>query len=63
MLGVGHRIGLSGQLALVLAALIVFTIANAFPIVVLDVQGLRHGSTLPEAIVALARDALPLPLH
>lgn len=61
MLGVGHRIGLSGQLALVLAALIVLTIANAFPIVVLDVQGLRHGSTLPEAIVALARDdALPV---
>ena len=61
VLGIGHRIDLSGQLALVLAALIVFVVANIFPIVVLDLQGLRHGSTLPEAIAALARnDALPV---
>ncbi len=61
VLGVGERVGLSGQLALVIAGLIVFLIANVFPIVVLEIQGLRHDSTLLQAIVILARhDALPV---
>jgi len=48
-------IGLHGQLALVATAIIMFVIANAFPIVVLDIQGIRHGSTLLEAIIALSQ--------
>lgn len=48
-------VGLQGQFALVATATIMFVIANAFPIVVLDMQGIRHGSTLLEAIVALSQ--------
>lgn len=40
-------------LALVIASLIVMAIANAFPIVSLEMQGYRHGSTLPGAVRAL----------
>lgn len=46
----GHRIGLQGQLALSVAALVVFVLANAFPIVTLDLRGMRSTVTLLEAI-------------
>jgi paraquat-inducible protein A len=46
----GHRIGLQGQLALSVAALIVFMLANAFPIVTLDLRGMRSTVTLLDAI-------------
>ncbi|MEL0027900.1 MAG: paraquat-inducible protein A, partial [Perlucidibaca sp.] len=40
-------------LALVVGALIVLVIANAFPIITLELQGYRHGSTLIGAVRAL----------
>ncbi len=46
----GHLIGLQGQLALSVAALIVLVIANAFPIVTLELRGQRSTVTLFEAI-------------
>lgn len=41
---------------LLLGTLVVFLIANLFPIVDLQVQGLRHGTTLFGSIVALWRE-------
>jgi len=41
------------HLAMVLGALIVFVIANAFPILTLELQGYRHGSTLIGAVRTL----------
>ena len=46
----GHRIGLQGQLALSVAALVVFVLANAFPIVTLDLRGMRSTVTVLEAV-------------
>lgn len=43
-------------LALALAACIVFVIANAFPILGLEVQGARSSTTLLDAVRALWRD-------
>lgn len=40
-------------LSLVSTALIVFVMANSFPIISLELQGNVHGSTLPGAILAL----------
>jgi paraquat-inducible protein A len=48
-----HRLAPQQVLALVVAALIVFVVANAFPIVDLQVQGLRSGATLFGSVVAL----------
>lgn len=48
-----HRLSPDHVLALVVAALMVFVIANAFPIVDLRVQGLRSGTTLFGSIAAL----------
>lgn len=46
-----HRLGLDGQLALALAALIVFVIGNVAPIVTLDLRGLRSVLSLHEALL------------
>ncbi|MGE5518226.1 MAG: paraquat-inducible protein A [Bacteroidota bacterium] len=48
-----HRLAPDHVLALVVAALIVFVVANAFPIVDLRVQGLRNGATLFGSVAAL----------
>jgi paraquat-inducible protein A len=48
----GHRLGLQGQFALCVAALVVFVIANAFPIVTLDVRGIASTVTLLQAVTA-----------
>ncbi len=44
---------LDHHLALVLGTLIVLVIANSFPIISLELQGYRHGSTLLGAVNAL----------
>lgn len=51
LLARGHSLPLSGQLALSLAALLVFLIASASPIVTLELNGVRAVATLYEAIV------------
>jgi len=51
----GQRLGPSQMLALVLAALITFVIANAFPIVELSIQGARSHATLFGSVTALWR--------
>lgn len=48
-----HRLAPDQVLALVVAALVVFAVANAFPIVDLQVQGLRSTATLWGSIAAL----------
>lgn len=48
----GHRIGIDGQLALSVAAAVAFVVANAFPIVELNLRGRRSSMTLLEAIGA-----------
>lgn len=45
----GHGLPLDGQLALTLAALVVFAIASLSPIVTLDLKGIRSVATLTEA--------------
>lgn len=52
MLGRGHRLGIDGQLALALAALIVFLIGTLSPLVTLDLRGRETVLTLPEAIAS-----------
>lgn len=51
---------LDQYLALVLGTLIVLVIANAFPIISLELQGYRHGSTLFGAVHALYAEGLAL---
>lgn len=46
----GHLMGLQGQLALSVAGLIVIVVANAFPIVTLELRGQRSTVTLFQAI-------------
>jgi paraquat-inducible protein A len=45
----GHALGVDGQLALTLAALVVFLIASLSPIVTLELRGYRSVATLTEA--------------
>jgi paraquat-inducible protein A len=45
----GHGLPLDGQLALTLAALMVFAIASLSPIVTLDLKGIRSVATLAQA--------------
>ncbi|EIJ45809.1 paraquat-inducible A protein [Herbaspirillum sp. GW103] len=45
-------------LPLTIAALILFVIANAFPIVTIELQGLSSQTTLIGAVVALTRDGM-----
>ena len=56
----GHWLSIDGQLALALAALIVFVIGNVAPIVTLDLRGIRSVATLPEAIESTWRNGEPL---
>jgi paraquat-inducible protein A len=55
LLGRGHRLSLEGQLALSVAALIVFVMGNVAEIVTLDLAGIRVEATLHEAIAATWR--------
>lgn len=49
-LGRGHALGVDGQLALTVAALLVFAIGNLSPIVTLELSGKRSEATLFEAM-------------
>lgn len=51
---------LDHYLALVLGSLIVLAIANAFPIISLELQGYRHGSTLFGAVQALHAEGMDM---
>jgi paraquat-inducible protein A len=51
-LGRGHAMSLEGQLALALAALIVFLVANLSTVVELNLRGVRSSSTLMGAVMA-----------
>jgi paraquat-inducible protein A len=50
LLGRGHRLTADGQLALSVAALLVFAMANLWPIVTLDLRGNHSSATLYESI-------------
>ncbi|HWV46068.1 MAG TPA: paraquat-inducible protein A, partial [Nitrospira sp.] len=47
-------------LALTLGSLVVFVMANAFPIVTLEMKGVHNGSTLFGAIVTLYREGMAI---
>lgn len=47
-------------LALTLGSLMVFVMANAFPIVTLEMKGVRNGATLLGAIETLYREGMPI---
>jgi paraquat-inducible protein A len=51
---------LDSVLALTFGSIVVFVMANAFPIVTLEMKGIRHGSTLFGAIVTLYREGMPI---
>ncbi|CAN5539286.1 hypothetical protein BH09PSE5_BH09PSE5_31920 [soil metagenome] len=48
----GHRLGLQGQLALTVTALVVFMLANLFPIVTIDLRGVHSDATVSDALLA-----------
>jgi paraquat-inducible protein A len=50
VLGRGHSLGLDGVLALVVAATVLLVLANAYPIVTLNLRGIRNEATLPDAV-------------
>lgn len=52
MLGRGHAITLEAQLALAVAALVVFLVANLSTVVELDLRGVRTEATLMDAVRA-----------
>lgn len=54
-----HRLAPDQVLALVVAALVMFAVANAFPIVDLRIQGLHSTTTLFGAVTALWREQRP----
>lgn len=56
----GHWLGIEGQVALTLTALIVFVIASLSPIVTLELSGQHSVATLGEAIRATWNDDEPL---
>ena len=47
----GHALSVQGQLALTLAALVMFFVASLSPIVTLELQGIRAVASLSEAVV------------
>jgi paraquat-inducible protein A len=47
----GHKLGLEGQLALSVAALMVFMMANSFPIITLDLRGVHSEATMAGALI------------
>lgn len=53
-------IGIDGQFALIVAALIVFTIANVSPIVTLGLSGMTAATTLWGAVIAMWQDGAQL---
>lgn len=55
LLGRGHLVAPTGQLAVALAALIFLFIGNLSPLVTLELQGIRSAVSLPHAIVATWR--------
>jgi paraquat-inducible protein A len=46
----GHRLGLEGQLALAVTALILFCLANTYSIITLDLRGVRSEATMAGAL-------------
>ncbi|MDB5991365.1 MAG: Paraquat-inducible protein [Herbaspirillum sp.] len=44
---------------LAIASLIVFIIANSFPIVQIEIQGIRNATTLLGAVIALSNEGMP----
>jgi paraquat-inducible protein A len=52
LLGRGHRLSDDGVLALTLAALVTFLIANLDPVVTLNLRGVHNEATLPGALSA-----------
>jgi len=48
----GHRLGLEGQLALSVAALVVFVLANTYPIITLNLRGVHSEATMGGALLA-----------
>lgn len=59
-LDVGHWLGIDGQVALTLTALIVFAIASFSPIVTLELSGQSSVATLSQAIRSTWNDDEPL---
>ncbi|MET0934924.1 MAG: paraquat-inducible protein A [Luteibacter sp.] len=53
-------IGVDGQFALIVAALIVFVIANVSPIVTLGLSGMKEDTTLWGAVIAMWNDGAQL---
>lgn len=56
----GHRLGPEALLALTLAALVVFIIANSAELITLRLRGGEVSTTLPMAIIAAWQDGAPL---
>ncbi|MBA2689184.1 MAG: paraquat-inducible protein A [Burkholderiales bacterium] len=56
----GHRNNLESTLALTLAAVLLFVLANIFPLVTLEVQGSSNSTTLFGTVVALTEQGRPL---
>ena len=52
LLGRGQRLAVDAQLALAVAALVIFITGNVSPLVTLDLRGVRAEASLPEAISA-----------
>lgn len=55
----GHRLGAEALLALTVAALVVFVIANSAELITIRLRGTEVATTLPMAIVAAWRDGAP----
>ncbi len=56
----GHRMSAQALLALTLAALVVFVIANGAELITIRLRGAEVATTLPMAIIAAWRDGAPL---
>ncbi|MEO8278463.1 MAG: paraquat-inducible protein A [Ideonella sp.] len=56
----GHRLGADALLALTLAALVVFLIANGAELITIRLRGTEVATTLPMAIIAAWRDGAPV---
>ena len=59
MLARGHRLGAQALLALTLASLVVFFIANGADLITIRLRGSEVATTLPMAIVAAWEDGAP----
>lgn len=54
-----QRLDVGGMLALTIAGLLVFVVANAYPIAEIDIRGAHDASTLAGTILASWRDGAP----